>query len=186
MIGSLVAIGCRTLCGAVFFLTAIWKMTHRREFESSFYRLAPGRVAGAARIAIWPIFGTEIALAAALPVGLQVNPLALIGPLVGFVLIVLFTSALALGDEGACGCWSTPPPTSGDARRVSILRNAVLLAALASAAALSPTDLHGVTFAAALAPVITGIILAGLLVEAPQIVAVATFDRRAAGLRAAR
>jgi hypothetical protein len=180
MIGSLIAIGCRALVGAVFVMTAIWKISNRREFESSFERLAPGALRRLARPVVWPLAATEVALSVVLLVGARIDALSLVGPVAAFALVASFTVALALGEAGGCGCWATPPSSGRALKLVPILRNVVLLAALSAATGLSPHVIHGVAFTAGVGPFVTGLILAVLLVEAPQIVAVAAFARRPA------
>jgi hypothetical protein len=175
---GLIGLACRALVGAVFALTAIWKASNRLDFEASFDRLAPTRATGSARLVLWPLVATELALALALPLGVRVEALALVAPVAAFLLIASFTLALAGGEQGACGCWSAPSAVASEDRLVPILRNVVLLVVLAGAVVLSPHAVSGLTATASLAPLATGLIVALLLVEAPQIVAVATFERR--------
>lgn len=182
MVGPLIAVGCRTMVAVVFVLTASWKVSNRHEFELSFDRLAPEGMAGIARWALWPLAAVELALAVVLLVGLQVQVLSLAGPVAAFALIFSFTVALALGEEGGCGCWFTPPSSARTLKLLPIIRNVTLLIALAAAAVLSSRGIHGVGFAAGLAPVGTALILAALLVEAPQIAAAITFEQRPAGV----
>lgn len=180
MLGSSLAVGCRGLVALVFVLTAVWKVSNGPEFESSFERLAPRRIAGLAEIALFPLAGTEIVLSVVLLLGIRVREVALVGPVVAFVLIGVFTAALALSGEGGCGCWFTPPGYVRGLRLLPIARNVALLGSLAAAAILSPHGIEGMDFAAGLAPFVTGLVLAVFLIESPQIAAAITFGRQRA------
>lgn len=181
MIGSLVAVGCRALVAMVFVLTAGWKISNRGQFESSFERLAPRWAGPFGRFALFPLAATEMALSAVLLVGIRVRILSLVGPAAAFALIGIFTVALTLGEEGGCGCWSTPAEHRRSAKLTPIFRNLALLIALVGAGALSWQGVHGVAFSAGTAPFVSGLLVAVLLVEAPQLVEVAAFRRGPVG-----
>ncbi len=183
MAGSLIGIGCRTLLATVLVLTAWWKLTNEAEFEASFRRLAPTAMHRLAPAAAWIIAATEGAVAFLLLAGTEIRPLALLGPLAGCALVGSFTIALARGgDERGCGCWYTPASIHRKAKLVPIGRNFALLAALIAAAVLS-SDSHHVGVVAAMPPIVAGLILAALLIQAPQIVAAVTFDPPVSGVR---
>jgi hypothetical protein len=135
-------------------------------------------MASLAPLALWPLAATELALSAVLLAGVRVQTVALVGPAAAFALIAAFTVALALRGDGDCGCWSTRTSTSRGLRLVPIFRNGVLMTALAAAAVFSLNAIHRPSFVASIAPFVTGLLLALLLVDAPQIAAVATFERR--------
>lgn len=175
MAGSLLGVGCRSLVAAVFVMTAFWKLSNRYEFESSFRRLAPERLEGLAPVAVGPLAALELVLAGVLGAGARVHALSLAGPIAAFVLVSIFTVALALGDEGGCGCWATPPASARMLRAIPVWRNLLLLIVLSAAAILSPDGIRGASFADGIPPFITGLLFAVLLVEAPQIVSVVTF-----------
>lgn len=177
MIGAAFAVGCRAMVATVLALTAIWKLSNRSEFAASFERLAPFAAVRLARSAVLPVAAVELVLSTVLVAGIRIRALSLIGPGLSFGLIAAFTAAISLGDGGGCGCWATPIERGHATKYIPILRNLVLLAALTVAASLSRHGVHGTGLAAGAAPFVTGSVIAVLLVEAPQLVAVATFHR---------
>jgi hypothetical protein len=175
MVGLLVAVGCRVLVATVFVLTACWKVANRNDFERSFRRLAPRSVESLASLAVWIVSAVEIAIAVVILAGAKIATLSVAGPLAGCALLSAFTVALALGEKGSCGCWFTPPSAGRGLKLLPIIRNLTLFVTLLLAAILSPHGADGLGFAAVLSPIVTGMILAALLIEAPQILAAITF-----------
>jgi hypothetical protein len=168
VLGALVALTCRALVGIVFALTAGWKLTHRREFESSFRRLAPRAIDGLDRLVVWPLAACELTLMGLLLAGTDDPVASIVGSAAAFVLVGVFTVALAFGEDGDCGCWSASVRSSGR-KNVVVVRNVVLLGVLAVGAFASPGVLRGVSVAAGAVCVAAGGLFAIVLVEVPTI-----------------
>lgn len=163
----------RVAVASVLALSACWKLFHSRSFARAFAGFAPARVRPFGKGAAVLIAAVEFVLAAILLVGLDMPEVRFEGPLAALALLIFFSVIVARAkgvDE--CGCWAMPfVDDSRRARRLLLVRNGLLLAMLAFAAAL-PTGLTGAAVAAATP---AGMVLAAVTVELPQIVAVATF-----------
>jgi hypothetical protein len=175
VIGALLGVMFRSLAAVVFVLTAYWKLSNPIEFEASFVRLAPPALRTSSRWLLVAVAASELLLAGALLAGIRVAALSLAAPVAAAALVLVFTVVLTVGEEGGCGCWTTPQAGSRWTLKLApIARNVVLLCALVGAAVCSPSGAPSVDLPAGLAPFVAGAVLAVLLVEFPQIAAAVT------------
>lgn len=179
MVGGLLAVTCRTLVGTVFILTAGWKLSHSRDFQTAFDRLAPRRFAALRPFARQSLAAFEGGLAVAVMTGSAFQPLTLPSLAVAAILVCAFTAVLVRADDATdCGCWFAPPEALTSAKYLPTVRNIVLIAVLGVTAVLAPAPVAGLTLAASLAPAVVGVIFGALLVELPHILGAVTFLRR--------
>ena len=162
---------CRFVLATVLSLSAAWKAGHRVEFRRAFRGLAPRRLAPASAPALWAVAAIEVATAALTLAGTAA------GPAVALVVIGAFTARIAgTRSLAECGCWSmsfVADPAA--ARRLTLLRNGVLLAVAAAALVIDPA---GVPASDLAAPAAAGIVLGLVVIELPLIAGVATLHRR--------
>jgi hypothetical protein len=166
----------RDILAVTFGLTAAWKLTHRREYAASFIGLRPSFIREFELPARVGLVLAELGCAAGLAVtaGLR-GAVAEAGPVLAIALLLALTVAVVRQPSVAdCGCWSSPAagPHGQDVKRPLLARNGILLAA--GLAAVIPVRaavpvgllLSAAAFAAVVAPVV---------LELPQVIAVATF-----------
>jgi Methylamine utilisation protein MauE len=161
---------CRIVLVTVLVLSAGWKVGHRPEFARAYRGLAPSAIAGFAAPALWIVAAVELATAALVLAGTWV------GPALAIVVVGAFTIRIAATPELAeCGCWTMSfVPDPAGARRLTLWRNAVVLA-VAAVALVGPTDIATRDL---LAPVTAGVLLGLVVVELPLIASIATIHRR--------
>jgi len=161
---------CRVVLATVLVLSAGWKLGHRTEFGRAYRGLAPKAIAGAAGPALWVVAGLEL-----LTVGMVMAG-TWIGPALALLVVGAFTLRIAAAPGLAeCGCWTMSfVPEPAVARRLTLTRNAVVLA-VAAVALLGPSEIAARDL---LAPVTAGVLLGLVVVELPLIVSIATIHRR--------
>lgn len=155
--------------------SAVWKLTHPREFRAAARAALPDRAARLTPALVTLLPPVELGAAALL---LTTGPLGRLAALGAVGLLLAFTVVLARAPDPAagCGCWrpsSTGPGSAPDARGRHLLRNGILLAAAAAGAALPPAATPGVLL---LLP--AAALLAVLVLEVPAIGAVLAAGRR--------
>ncbi|MFI9152413.1 MauE/DoxX family redox-associated membrane protein [Streptomyces sp. NPDC053367] len=167
-------LACRALVALVFLASAVGKLRGRAAFaafvaETRQWRLVPKR-------ALVPAAGTVVVAEAAVPVLVAVPSATRAGVLLAGALLALFTAAIvvtrARGTAARCACFGRIATPLG---RRHVLRNALLLAAVAVAmtplpeAAGAPTALVAVGAGALGALLITTLDeIAGLFSPHPQ------------------
>lgn len=161
---------CRVILATVLVLSAGWKLGHRTEFARAYRGLAPKAIAGAAGPALWAVAGLELATAVLVLAGTWA------GPVLALLLIGAFTVRIAASPGLAeCGCWTMSfVPEPAVARRLTLIRNTVVLA-VAAVALVGPSDIATRDL---LAPVIAGVVLGVVVVELPLIISLGTIHRR--------
>jgi methylamine utilization protein MauE len=169
------AVVTRTVLAVVFLSAAIWKAGHYRDFAAAYGALAPRFQLVSPRAAQRLLTALEAVCAGAVAAGIGYPQAAAIGPALALVLLLAFTCLIvAAADFTACGCWSMPFVKDGQqAKRLLITRNG----ALVLVAALSLLVLPSGPQPALIAPVAAGVLLGLIVLELPQILAVATFNR---------
>jgi Methylamine utilisation protein MauE len=167
----------RDILAVAFGLTAVWKITHRREYANSFTGLRPSFIRefeGPARVGlILAELGCAVLLA--VTAGLR-GPVAEAGPALAIALLAALTTAVARQPSVAdCGCWSSPVagPGGRDVKRPLLARNAILLAA--GLVAVIPAS-TGVSVGLLLSAAAFAAVAAPVILELPQVIAVATFQ----------
>ena len=173
MVGPLLG---RDILAVTFGLTAGWKITHWREYANSFTGLRPPLI----REFELPVRSGLVLAELACAVLLAAAPAmgrgaAEAGPVLAIALLVTFTVAVARQRSVAgCGCWSAPVagPGGSDVKGPLLARNGILLAVAAVAAipvqagSSAGVLLSAAAFSAVVAPVI---------LELPQVIAVAKY-----------
>ena len=161
----------RVVLATVLVLSAGWKLGHRTEFARAYRGLAPKSIAGAAGPALWLVAGLELLTAGLVMAGTW------IGPALALLLVGAFTLRIAAAPGLAeCGCWTMSfVPEPAVARRLTLTRNAVVLAVAAVALARRRPRSPPATCWRRLT---AGVLLGLVVVELPLIVSIATIHRR--------
>lgn len=181
MLGAVIAVlvfVVRVALVVALVLSAGWKLRHRGEFRLVVRRLA--RPAVARFHALVPAVELLLACFLLFP-GLSGR----VAAVTAAAMLVVFSMALrgSRGGQGGCGCWSeASTPIDPEAQsRLLIARNGALVA-FALIAAVAP---GGLPAASGLAVAVAcGSLLALIVLEIPQIGAVATFERSGGRLEA--
>ncbi len=167
----------RDILAVAFLLTAAWKVTHRRESAISFTSLRPSLIREFELPVRVGLILCELGCAVLLAVAPDTRrPVAEAGPVLAIALLVALTIAVARQPTVAdCGCWSSPVAGSGgqDVRRPLLARNGILLAA--AVAAVIPVR-AGVSAGLLLSAAAFAAVAAPIVLELPQVIAVATFQ----------
>ena len=167
----------RDILVVAFLLTAAWKVTHRREYAISFTGLRPSLIREFERPARVGLILCELGCAVLLAVGPGTRgAVAEAGPVLAIALLVVLTIAVARQQAVAgCGCWSSPVtgPGGQNVRRPLLARNGILLAA--AVVAVIPVR-AGVSAGLLLSAAAFAAVAAPVVLELPQVIAVATFQ----------
>jgi len=175
----------RDILAVVFLLTATWKVTHRREYASSFTGLRPSFIRAFELPARAGLIFAELACVVLLAAAPALSRgAAEAGPVLAIVLLVAFTAAVARQRSVAgCGCWSAVTgPGGSDVKGPLLARNGILLAV--SLAAAIPVR-GGIQAGVLLSAAAFSAVVAPVILELPQVIAVAKYQggMRAGGAR---
>jgi hypothetical protein len=167
----------RDVLAVAFLLTAAWKITHRREYAISFTGLQPSFIREFELPARVGLIFSELACVGLLAAGPGLSGGAAdAGPVLAIALLVLFTLTIAVRPSVRnCGCWSAPTtgPAGADVKGPLLARNAIMLAAgLTAVIPVRPGVSAGVLLSAAA----FAAVIAPVLLELPQIIAVAKYQ----------
>lgn len=161
----------RVAAATIFVLSAAWKVAEPVAFARAFRGLAPRSIRSAAAPARYGLAALEIALAGTFVFGIFDRTVAVGGGLAALVIVSSFSMRVArTRGLRECGCWAMPfVADANQARSLILIRNGIVISILA-AVVWTPSELT-------VAGVAGGILFGLLVVEAPQLVAVATHNR---------
>jgi len=167
----------RDVLAVAFGFTAAWKVTHRQEYAISFTRLRPSFIREFELPARAGLILAELTCAVLLATAPAINGImAESGPVLAIALLAVFTVTIARQRSVAdCGCWSSPVtgPGGPDVKGPLLARNGILLcAALVAAVPVRAGISAGLLFSAAA----FAVVIAPVILELPQVIAVATFQ----------
>jgi hypothetical protein len=161
----------RTAAATIFALSAVWKLAEPAAFTLAFRGLAPRRFLSAADPARKVLAALEMLIAAALLVGIFDRAVAVGGGVGALLLVGVFSIRVAQGRSlRECGCWAMPFVSDGERARTLILVRNSIVALVLAATVFTPAE-------PSIAAVVGGLIVGLLIVEAPQLIAVATHHR---------
>ena len=168
-----VSLICRYALAAAFLLSAIWKLRNRDAFRLSFRSMTSSRFrrAEAPVSRLLPLTEAAVAVAIVIPWAGRV-------PSVAVALLMLAGFSLAYRHSATaegCGCWAASGLDDRDERTAVLARNLILAVLAVGAVANAGGDFVAHAFAAAF-----GVAVAAVVLELPQIVAVARFHKTVA------
>jgi hypothetical protein len=161
----------RIAAATIFVLSAAWKVAEPEAFARAFLGLAPRSIRSVTGPARYGFAALEIALAGTFVVGIFDRTVAVGGGLAAFVIVSSFSMRVArTRGLRECGCWAMPfVADASQARSLILIRNGIVVLTV-TAAASTPAELT-------IAGVAGGLLFGLLIVEAPQLLAVATHHR---------